>query len=289
MVSSTFDPNSFKMAQREGWDSVAAGWKEWWVPIEKGAQKLSQRLIELAEIKPGQRVLDIATGIGEPSITAAKVVGNGGHVLATDISRQMLANAKDRATSLRLQDIIEFKETDAENLDLANSSFDAALCRWGLMLFPNLDTAIGKIYSSLVSGGRFAAAVWADATKVPIINLATRIIGSQVQMSDPPQGVPNPFSLSDTNKLENSLARAGFRDIHIDTEIVTFEFESGRDYCRYCQAVSVSARTALSKVTGERKEDVWRKVAEEATRNYGTANGPIKMDNESICIVGTRP
>jgi SAM-dependent methyltransferase len=289
MVSLTFDPNQFKMAQREGWDSVAEGWREWWEPIEKGAQKISQRLIELAEIKPGQRVLDVATGIGEPSITAAKVVGTGGHVLATDISRQMLAIAKERATFLRLQDIIEFKESDAENLDLANSSFDAALCRWGLMLFPNLDTAIGKIYSSLVSGGRFAAAVWADATKVPIINLATRIIGSEVRISVPPIGVPNPFSLSDTNKLEDSLARAGFRDIHIGTEIVTFEFESGEDYCRYYQAVSVSARTALSKVTEGRKEDVWRKVAEEAARNYGTANGPIKMDNESICIVGTRP
>jgi SAM-dependent methyltransferase len=289
MDSSTYDPNQFKMAQREGWDSVAGGWKVWWEPIEKGAQKLSQRLIELAEIKPGRRVLDVATGIGEPSITVAKVVGTGGHVLATDISGQMLAIAKERATFLRLQDIIEFKESDAENLDLPNSSFDAALCRWGLMLLPNLDVAIGKIYSSLVSGGRFAAAVWADATKVPIISLATRIIGSQAQMSAPPPGVPNPFSLSDTNKLENSLAEAGFGDIHIDTVNVTFEFESGEDYCRYCQAVSNSARIALSKVTEERKEDVLRKVAEEATRNYGTANGRIKMDNESICIVGTRP
>ncbi|MFL6508581.1 MAG: class I SAM-dependent methyltransferase, partial [Nitrososphaeraceae archaeon] len=277
------------MAQREGWDSVAKGWKEWWEPIEKGAQKLSQQLIELAEIKPGQRVLDIATGIGEPSLTAAKVVGTGGHILATDISKQMLAIAKERATLLRLQDIIEFKESDAENLDLPNSSFDAALCRWGLMLFPNLDAAIRKIYSSLVSGGRFAAAVWADPTKVPIISLATRIIGIQVQMSAPPPGVPNPFSLADTNKLENFLARAGFRDIHIQTVIVTFEFESGEDYCRYCQAVSASARIALSKETEERKEDIWRKVAQEAVQKYGTANGLIKMDNESICIVGTRP
>jgi ubiquinone/menaquinone biosynthesis C-methylase UbiE len=289
MVSSTFDPNQFKMAQRNGWDSVAGGWKEWWELIEKGAQKITQRLIELAEIKPGQRVLDVATGIGEPSITAAKVIGTGGHVLATDISRQMLAIAKERATFLRLQDIIEFRESDAENLDLANSSFDAALSRWGLMLFPNLDAAIGKIYNSLVSGGRFAAAVWADATKVPIISLASRIIGSQVQMSAPPPEVPNPFSLADTNKLENFLARTGFRDIHIDTVIVTFEFKSGEDYCRYCQAVSASARIALSKVTEERKEDILRKVAEEAVRNYGTANGQIKMDNESICIVGTRP
>jgi SAM-dependent methyltransferase len=289
MVSSTFDPNQFKTAQREGWDSVAEGWKEWWESIEKGAQKISQRLIELAEIRPGQRVLDVATGIGEPSITAAKVVGAGGHVLATDISRQMLAIAKERAMVLRLQDIIEFKESDAENLDLANSSFDAALSRWGLMLMPNPDAVIGKIYSSLVSGGRFAAAVWADATKVPVLSLATRIIGSQIQMPAPPPGVPNPFSLADTDKFENSLARVRFRDIRIDTVNVTFEFESGEDYCRYCQSASPSARFALSKVTEERKGDVWNKVAEEAARNYGTANGLIKMDNESICVAGTRP
>jgi len=288
MASSTFDSNQFKMDQREGWNSVAEGWKKWWQPIEKGAQKLSQRLIELAEIKSGQRILDVATGIGEPSITAAKVVGTSGYVLATDISRQMLAIAKERAALLRLQDIIEFKESDAENLDLANSSFDAALCRWGLMLLPNLDAVIGKIYSSLVLGGRFAAAVWADAPKVPIISLATKIIGSQVQMSALP-GTPNPFSLADTNKLENSLARAGFRDIHIDKVTVTFEFASGDDYCRYCQAVSASANIVLSKETEVRKEEIWRKVAEEATRSYGTANGVIKMDNESICMVGTRP
>jgi SAM-dependent methyltransferase len=288
MVSSTFDPNQFKTAQREGWDSVAEGWKEWWESIEKGAQKISQRLIELAEIKPGQRVLDVATGIGEPSIIAAKVVGAGGHVLATDISRQMLVIAKERAMALKLQDIIEFKESDAENLDLANLLFDAALSRWGLMLIPNLDAVIGKIYSSLVSGGRFAAAVWADATKVPVLSLATRIIGSQIQMPAPPPGVPNPFSLADTNKLENSLVRVGFRDIRIDTVNVTFEFESGEDYCRYCQSASPSARIALSKVIEERKEEVWRKVAEEVARNYGTANGLIKMDNESICIIGTR-
>ena len=108
-------------------------------------------------------------------------------------------------------------------------------------------------------------------------------------MSAPTPGVPNPFSLSDTNKLVNSLAKAGFVGMHIDTVIVTFEFASGEDYSHYCQAVSAPARIALSGQPEERKEDIWRKVAEEGTRNHGTANGPIKMDNESICIVGTRP
>jgi ubiquinone/menaquinone biosynthesis C-methylase UbiE len=289
MTSTSFDAHQFKMGQREGWDSVAQGWKEWWAPIEKGAQKVSQRLIELAEIKPGHRVLDVATGIGEPAITAAKVVGVNGHILATDLSTQMLAIAKQRAASMGLRDIIEFRENDAENLDLANSSFDAALCRWGLMLFPNLDAALSKIHNSLRSGGRFAAAVWADAPKVPIISLATRIISKQIQMSAPPPGTPNPFSLADTNKLENSLANAGFKDMHIETVIVTFGFASGEDYCRYCQAVSASARIALSKETEERKEDIWRKVAEEVAKNYGTGDGYIRMNNESIFVVGTRP
>ena len=108
-------------------------------------------------------------------------------------------------------------------------------------------------------------------------------------MSAPPPGIPNPFSLNNTIKLENSLTRAGFRSIHFDTVTVTFEFKSGEDYCRYCKAVSASARIALSKETEERKENVWRKVEKKQHRNYGTVNGLIKMDNESICIVGTRP
>jgi ubiquinone/menaquinone biosynthesis C-methylase UbiE len=287
-MTSSFDPNQFKMGQRQNWDSVAEGWKQWWEPIEKGAQKLSNRLIELAKIKAGQRVLDIATGIGEPAITAAKIVGTSGHVLATDISAQMLGIAKERAASLGLQDIIEFKETDAEILDLPDSAYDAVLCRWGLMLLPNLDSALSKIHGSLVSGGQFAAAVWADAPKVPIISLAARIMSEQLRMPPPPAGVPNPFSLADIKKLENHLVKAGFSDVHTQTVNVTFEFASGKEYSQYCQAVSASARIALSKETEDRKEIVWRKVAEEAARNYETANGLIRMDNESICVAATR-
>jgi ubiquinone/menaquinone biosynthesis C-methylase UbiE len=96
------------------WDSVAEGWKEWWQTVEVAAKKVSDRLVELAEIKPGQKVLDIATGIGEPAITAArKLAGYSnnihgiGYVLATDVSTRMLTIAKQRATELGLQDIID--------------------------------------------------------------------------------------------------------------------------------------------------------------------------------------
>jgi enediyne biosynthesis protein CalE5 len=130
---SNIDSKQFKEAQRKSWDSVAIGWQKWWETFEKGAQNLSNHLVDLAKINSGSKVLDMATGIGEPAITAAKKVGSGnGHVLATDISPQMLSIARQRAASLGLQDAIEFKEGDAETISLPNSAFDAVLCRWGL-------------------------------------------------------------------------------------------------------------------------------------------------------------
>jgi len=108
-------------------------------------------------------------------------------------------------------------------------------------------------------------------------------------MPAPPPGIRNPFVLADTNKVGNSMAIAGFIDMRTDTVIVAFEFASGEDYSCYCQAVSSTARIALSGETEERREDIWRKVAEEAKRNYGTGDGYIRMNNESKCVVGTRP
>jgi enediyne biosynthesis protein CalE5 len=142
---STVDSEQYKEGQRQGWDSVADGWQKWWKTTETACEKVSRRLIELAEIKRGSTVLDIATGIGEPAITAANQVGNSGHVLATDISSQMLSIAKQRAISFGLQQVIEFKEGDAEIIDLSTSTFDAALCRFGLMFLPDLRTGLSNI------------------------------------------------------------------------------------------------------------------------------------------------
>ena len=117
----SFDVNQYKLSQRQGWTSAAAGWKNWWQVIEKGAQKINDRLIDLAEIKQGNKVLDLATGIGEPVVTVAKnMVGSQGHVLAVDMSSQMLAIAREEVTSLGLQDVIEFKESDIESLQLVD-------------------------------------------------------------------------------------------------------------------------------------------------------------------------
>jgi ubiquinone/menaquinone biosynthesis C-methylase UbiE len=289
---STLDSTQYKKAERQSWDSVADGWQKWWKTIEIGAQKVSRRLIELAEIKPGSRVLDIATGIGEPAITVANQVGDrsggGGHVLAIDISSQMLSIAKQRASSFGLQNVIEFKQGDAETIDLPTSTFDAVLCRWELMFLPDLKTGLSNIYRSLVDGGRLAAAVWASPDKDTLMATAINVVMKETNSPPPPPGTPGPFALSDENILKNSFIRPGFKDVTIERMNVTFDFDSPVDFTTYVHETAGPLQAILSNQTQQRKEEILKAVTE-AARKYADKNThTVKLSNEAICIVGKK-
>jgi ubiquinone/menaquinone biosynthesis C-methylase UbiE len=304
--SPPFDSEQFKIAQRQSWDSAAPGWKEWWKTFETGAHNVSDRLIELAEIKPGQKVLDIATGIGEPAITAARklvaVDGSGnkhnnnnvnrGHVLATDISTQMLTIAKQRAVAMGLQGVIEFRDGDAEMLELSDASFDVVLSRWGLMFMPNLSTTLSHILRALISGGRFVCAVWAEASKVPFISFPMNIVIRELQATPPPPGSPGPFALANINILQDVLSNEGFTSIHSERLNVIYEFATVEDYINYVKATAPLITNILSKESVERQEEVWNIVREQVRNNYAvghSANQPVRMDNECICVVAKKP
>ena len=291
--------------QRQSWDNVARGWQKWWKTFEKDAQKVNERLVELAEIKQGDRVIDIATGIGEPAITAAKKVGIEGYVLATDISPQMLAIAKERTVSLGLQNIVEFKEVDAEKiLDLQQqqqplSPFAAVLCRWGLMFFPNLASTLTNIYKLLSSGGRIAAAVWSEPAKVPKLYTAIDIVTQKLGISSTtayahyPE-ILSPFSLANINIVNNALVEAGFKDIHTEYLNIAFEFLSAEDYTDFAKQIIAPIHNLLANETEKRKEEIWKAVTEEVARRYyiddnnNSTGSIIRMDNECIIIVGRK-
>lgn len=289
--------------QCQSWDNVARGWQKWWKTFEKDAQKVNERLVELAEIKQGDRVIDIATGIGEPAITAAKKVGVEGYVLATDISPQMLAIAKERTVSLGLQNIVEFKEVDAEKiLDLQQhqplSPFAAVLCRWGLMFFPNLASTLTNIYKLLSSGGRIAAAVWSEPAKVPKLYTAINIVTQKLGISSTAYAhyreILSPFSLANINIVNNALVEAGFKDIHTEYLNITFEFLSAEDYTDFAKQIIAPIHNLLANETEKRKEEIWKAVTEEVARRYyiddddDSTGSVVRMDNECIIIVGRK-
>lgn len=280
-----FNPEQFKSQQRQMWDNVAAGWQAWWETFERGAQKVSDKLVELAEIKPGDKVLDIATGIGEPAVTAAKRVKPNGKVIATDISPQMTAIAKSRAKSLGLDSVMAFRESDGEKLDFPKSTFDAVLSRWGLMFLPNLPMALTSIRQLLIPGGRLSAAVWSTPSKVPMLDLAFSTVRKQINAPAPPLGTPGPFALADAEALKQSLSKAGFRDIRIETLQITFGFDSAESYTRFQQQITAPIQAMLASQTEERKKQVWNSVTD-AVSQYADSHGRVNIDNEVICIVG---
>jgi SAM-dependent methyltransferase len=246
-------------------------------------------MIELAEIKQGSRVLDISTGIGEPSITAAQRVGKNGHVLAIDISPQMLSVAKERAISRGLQDLIEFKEGDAETTDLPSSTFDAALCRFGLMFLPNVKAGLSNIHESLVNEGRFAAAVWASPEKVPFISLPFNILLKETNIPPPPPNAPGPFSLADEKLLKDYFSSSGFKDVTIERHNMIFNFSSPEEFTNFVCETASPVQVMLSNQSEERKKEILKTITEAAANNYVDKNSDsISLSNEAICIVGTK-
>jgi enediyne biosynthesis protein CalE5 len=275
--------------QRQDWESVAAGWQKWLRTFENGAYKMSDRLIEMAKIKPGSKVLDIATGIGEPAITVAKFVGTRGHVLATDTSLQMLSVARNRAIAEDLEGIIDFKEGDAATIDLPELSFDSALCRLGLMFLDDLDSGLVNINKSLVNGGRFAASVWATSEKVPQLALAMNTVRKELNISSPPPlGTPGPFSLADENILKKSFVRCGFKVMEIERINIAFEFDSATEYTNFTKDIAAPVLKMLNDQTIERKEQIWKAITEEATKYVKNNTESIVLHNEAICIVGEK-
>ncbi len=286
MSSSSPDPREFKATQRETWDSVAAGWRRWWRIFEAGAQSVNVRLVELAEIRPGHRVLDIATGIGEPALTAARQVGERGRVVATDLAPQMLAVARERVLEEGFGNV-ELVEADAENLALEPESFDAATCRWGLMLMLDPVAACRGIRRTLKPGARFAAAVWGEAERVPFIAIPIAIAQREAGLPTPPPGTPGPLALGKPGQLEQVMLEAGLRDPRSESITVTLEFASPREYTGFLKDLSGSLKRALEEQPEPVRERVWKAVEREAKRHRG-AGGHVRLENEVRLVSAAR-
>jgi len=282
MSNQTTEAERINREQREFWNSSAPGWKQMWSMLERAGQHVSQRLVELARVESGQRVLDIATGSGEPAVTAARKVGPSGLVVATDQSPAMLDLARERAAALGLRNM-KFVETSAEELAVDERNFDATLCRWGLMFVGDLDAAVRRIRQLLAPGAHFATAVWGPSQKVPMISLGDDAVRELAKLPPPPPGAPGPLKLADPGPLQRALTAAGFNDVQVEPINVRFEFASAEAFAEQRRTISAPFRMMLSKHPPELQRRILDTLAQ-AARQYADASGRVRMDNEAILI-----
>lgn len=286
MSTSSFDPDAYKAMQRNSWGAVSAGWLKWAELQEKATRPVTLRLLQMAHISPGQNVLDVASGVGDPAISAAIHVGPSGSVLATDQSREMLEATMKRASEAGV-DNLSIHVTDAESLGLPNQSFDAALCRWGLMFLPNLPVALGRIFDTLVVGGRFATAVWSVPDKVPLLSLPMKAIASVIEIPRPPAEAPSLFGLADLDALAATFERAGFENFTAEKVNIVFPFSSAESFVEFTLDLAAPIAALLADKTTEIQNQARSAVAEEA-KSYALADGRIEIPSEAICAVGQK-
>jgi ubiquinone/menaquinone biosynthesis C-methylase UbiE len=179
----------------------------------------------MAELRAGEKVLDVACGTGLVTLPAAEAVGPDGHVTGTDISEQMVLALADEAKKKSLEHV-SYERLDAEDLRLPDDGFDAALCALGLMYFPEPIRAMVEMHRVLRPGGRCVAAVWGERKNCGWAEIFP-IVDSRVES----EVCPLFFQLGTGEALRYAFEAGGFTDIRIERLSTILEYETAEDAC----------------------------------------------------------
>lgn len=213
-------------------DEVAAAWERYRTPLFEGQRDLSEWIVSHLDPRPGQTILELASGPGETGFLVAERIGAGGHLISSDLNEGMVAAAQRGADARGLTNI-EFRVIDAQEIDLADASVDGVLSRFGLMLVPEPARAFAQIRRVLRPGGRLAYGVWGPFDRNPWL---THLVAAMIENGHAPPGDPfgagGPFSLADAQANLDLLAGAGFKDADVDIEEIpgAMRYDSFDDY-----------------------------------------------------------
>jgi ubiquinone/menaquinone biosynthesis C-methylase UbiE len=268
----TFDPQKFKLTTRAQWESAAEAWDRWGPLLARWLGPSTESMLDMAAVGPGSRVLDVAAGAGEQTLTAARRVGPKGHVLATDISPAILGFALGAARKAGLGNI-ETLELDGERHEtLPEGSFDAAISRVGLIYFPDQQRALAGIRRALRSGGRFAAVVYSTPEKNPFFSLPVGIIRRRAQLPPPLPGQPGPFSLGGEGVLAKALEQAGFRDVEVRRVDSPVRLPSAAECVRFERESFGALHQMMGAMSESERDETWKEI-EAALGKFETADG----------------
>ena len=216
------EPKLQRRIQRYGWDKAAGYYERFWMQQLAPAQ---QRMLSLAGLSPGEKVLDVACGTGLVALPAAAAVHPGGELAGTDISQNMVEAARAKAGEEGVGNA-RFLRMDAERLEFHNECFDVALCALGLMYFPNPVDSLREMYRVLKPGGRASAVVWGERSRcgwAAIFPIVDARVESEV--------CPMFFQLGTGANLEHAFSAAGFRGVRTECLRVPLRYDSAEEAC----------------------------------------------------------
>ena len=271
--------------QKAQWSAAAAGWEKWGDWFDRNSGNLAGWLCDAAGMKPGQTVLDLACGSGNPAVTAAARVRPGGRVVATDLSPDMVAVTRRKAQRIGL-DNLEAREMDMQALAFPDASFDAATCRFGLMFCPDPVKAVSEIHRVLKPGARFATAVWDLPARNPFFTSLTSVLGEFVPLPPPDPTAPGVFRLAPPGELERVLTAGGFSGVAVEARPITLTYASLDEYWQIQTELAAPLRSALAALSADKIAPLKEKLFAALTPHLDGRQ--VKLAAVPLCASATR-
>jgi len=244
---------------RKTWEAAAPGWAKWERAFSAHLEDATSDLFTLAGVRPNARVLDVACGAGSQSIQAARQVGPTGVVVASDISATMLEHVRQNAAQAGLGNV-ETLECPADDLDVERASFDAAICRLGLMLFPSPLGALRAVQRVLKPGARFAALVVSTPANNPFFSGPMRLLLAHAGKQPPAPGQPGLFSLGTDGALEGLLSESGLEDVETRTVRAQIRLAGADDALEMMQQAFGAYRAVVAALSEDDQSRAWADV-----------------------------
>jgi ubiquinone/menaquinone biosynthesis C-methylase UbiE len=278
------DIEDYRRTSHEVWEAMAPGWERWRAQLAGALTPVREWLIGALGLQPGETVLELGAGTGETGFEAAAILGEGGRLISTDFSPEMVEVARRRGTELGLGNA-DYRAIDAERIQLDSGSVDGVLCQSTYMLVADPGAALGETRRVLRPGGRLALSVWGAPDRNPWASIGGMILIERGHLPPPEPEAPGVFSMASEERSRALLDGAGFKSVRTEEVPVRFAFRDLDDYVQW--VIDVAGPFAIV-VRGlpEDERDVLMARLREAFVPFG-ADGGYELPGVALCALAS--
>jgi len=270
--------------QQATWNKFSAGWKKWDDLVLSWIGPVRDALLEDARLQPASQVLDVASGTGEPGLSAAARCPQG-TVTITDLAENMLRVAEENAARRGLRNVVT-RQADAGALPFADGAFDAVMARFGFMFFPDMAKAARELARVARPGARVTTAVWGAPDKNPWATTIMGTIGKQVDLPAPAPGAPGLFRCAAPGLMATLFREAGLRNVTEREVSAPTAFDDGLQYFTFMNEVAAPVVAGMA-LAGEATRAKIRDTVV-ALAGGATKAGKVRLDATAIVITGEK-
>jgi SAM-dependent methyltransferase len=280
-MTASEDPDALRSALLDRWERSAPGWAARRDRLRAFGMPVSRWMIDAVSPQPGQRILELAAGVGDTGLLAAELLDPGGTLVSSDATEGMLEAARARALELGAENV-EFARLELEWIDLPTATVDAVLCRWGFMFAVDPEAALTETRRVLRPGGRLALAAWDQPDHNPWATIPTRALVALGHVPAPDPSAPGMFALAAPGRLTELLEGAGFTEVMVGAVDLEGNYDSLDAYVEETRDLSGQFGDIVDGLSEADRDALRTEIAALAAPFASGAGGALRIPARSL-------